>query len=243
MDKSLLRWPTFLAIFEDDKTSLDFFIHDARWDYVKLILYFGEDLVNMISSIHICHNYNEDFMELKMKISGRSISAMIIEDGFKEEMIVDPVSWIHNLKLNAEVELFLWRVCKKTIPTIDFLMNRRLTNNNMCQRGCGGVEDINHVTTTCSKLLKVIDLLISWGFRLPKFNSFQECLHGLKMMARTNSLYVKIYFTLLWFSWSSKNNVKHGKVEDSEMMIAARVLGFVSMTNQNVILSDHRDVN
>ncbi|KAI0492119.1 hypothetical protein KFK09_026384 [Dendrobium nobile] len=135
-------------------------------------------------------------------MTGCSISAMLLEDVLKDGMNVDPISWFHKLNLNARVELFLWHVCKDAIPTGEFLYSRRLAESYLCPMGCGEIEDINHVTSTCSKLMK-------------------ECLHELKRLAGSNSLTIIIYLTLLWFVWNSRNKVKHGNVEDSEVMIAA----------------------
>ncbi|KAI0515987.1 hypothetical protein KFK09_008658 [Dendrobium nobile] len=173
-------------------------IADSGWKALKS---FERWNVVMGSNINVLKDEGRRDYDKLFLYFGEDLVYMI--NGLKEEEIVDTISWIHKLKLNARVELFLWNICKKAIPTVEFLMKRRLANNNFCPRGCGEVEDIDHVTSTCSKLVKVIELLRRWGFR---------------------------------------NKVKHGKVGDSVVLIAANVLRFVSTTNKDILL-DHWDVN
>ncbi|KAL0910113.1 hypothetical protein M5K25_021053 [Dendrobium thyrsiflorum] len=144
---------TFVVVFEDDDTTLDFFIQVGRWNMGKLILFFGKDLVDLISNIQICQEPEMDVLELKRNLSGKTISALIREEAVMKEDELDPIAWIHKMKLNAMVELFIWRLCKGAIPTTDFVLKRKLATSNICPRGCGVVEDVDHVTTSCSKLL------------------------------------------------------------------------------------------
>ncbi|XP_020675414.1 uncharacterized protein LOC110094507 [Dendrobium catenatum] len=171
--KSLLKWPTFAAPFEQDNITLDYFILEGRLNIDKLLLYFSEDLVNVISNIQIHQEEEEDFMDLKYKFSGKTIAALIKEEKVRMDE-GNSYLWIHKMKLYARVELFTWRLCKKAIPTANFLMKWRISNNNMCPRGCGEVEDLDHVTTKCPKLVRIICTLRDWGFHIPFFESFQQ---------------------------------------------------------------------
>ncbi|XP_020679764.1 uncharacterized protein LOC110097611 [Dendrobium catenatum] len=147
-------------------------------------------------------------MELRKKLLGKSISALIREESVKEEADMDPYSWIHKLNLNARMKLFIWRICKGAVPTTDFLVKRKLAESNICPRGCGEVENVDHVTTICSKLLK-------------------HCMEKIKSLSMENPVMVKIYCSLLWHLWSNRNMSKHGKNEDSDIVITTSVLCFV----------------
>ncbi|KAL0921299.1 hypothetical protein M5K25_008358 [Dendrobium thyrsiflorum] len=125
------------------------------WNMGKLCLFFGRDLVNLISNIRLCQDIEVDILELERTMSGKTISEMIRDEVVMMEGQLDPISWIHKLKLSSRVELFIRRLCKGAIPTADFLFKRKLATCNICPRGCGEVEDVDHVTTSCSKLLSV----------------------------------------------------------------------------------------
>ncbi|KAL0928609.1 hypothetical protein M5K25_000511 [Dendrobium thyrsiflorum] len=145
---------------------------NGRWNMDKLDLFFGKELVGLISNIQICQGDELDVMELIGKVSGKFISALLREDAVIKAAEVDPFAWIHKVDLNARVELFIWRLCKEAVPTADYLLKRRLASSNLCPRGCGEVEDVDHVTSKCSKLIKVGDILRSWGFSIPFFLFF-----------------------------------------------------------------------
>ncbi|KAI0488502.1 hypothetical protein KFK09_028336 [Dendrobium nobile] len=239
-DKILLKWPTFLTHFDEDDLTLDFFILDGHWDIEKLLLFFGNELVCVISSIHIIKEGDEDFMYLKYKLTGKSIAAMIKEDSTK---VPEGSSylWIHKLNLYSKVEFFIWRLCKNAIPTSDFLFKRKLSIDNKCPRGCGGIEDVDHISTTCPKLRKVIDILRDWGFLVPFFDSFQHCLEEAKKSLEKNPGMIKLYFTQLLFSWSDRNKLKHGKKEDSVLTLASNVISLIAFDRRKNLLSDNWD--
>ncbi|KAL0910143.1 hypothetical protein M5K25_021086 [Dendrobium thyrsiflorum] len=160
------------------------FIQDGRWDVGKLMLFFGKELVDLISNIRICQNSVEDIMELKWNLSGKTISALIREEAAVKIVELDPYAWIHKVKLNVKVELFIWRLCKGAIPRADFLMKRKLGKDFMM---------------------------------------------------------VKLYFSVLWFSWNYRNKAKHGKSEDSASTIAANAISFVGMDKRSMVLSGYWD--
>ncbi|KAI0510924.1 hypothetical protein KFK09_011535 [Dendrobium nobile] len=141
LDKNLLHWPTFVKCCEDENTTLDYFIENGSWDLRKLEFFFGEELVKIITRMKICSNATQDEMELKLQLTGKSLSALLIEDRLKFNVTEYSFTWIHKLKLNARVELFLWRLCRDAIPTEEFLFRRKIPGNNLCPMGCGMVEN------------------------------------------------------------------------------------------------------
>ncbi|XP_020673452.1 uncharacterized protein LOC110093043 [Dendrobium catenatum] len=239
-DKVLLKWPTFIASFEEDNITLDFFITQGKWNIDKLLLFFGEELVYVISSIHIEQVGEDDYMDKKYKFIGKSIAALIKEESVKLNE-GSSYLWIHKLKLFAIVEFFIWRLCKKAIPTTDFMMKRSLSNDNKCPRGCGGLDDVDHITCKCPKLFKVIGTLRKWGFQVPFFDSFQHCLDEAQAWYEKNPGTVKIYFTLLWIFWNDRNKIKHGKKEDSVSMMATNVISMITFDRRQRVLSENWD--
>ncbi|XP_020692288.1 uncharacterized protein LOC110106674 [Dendrobium catenatum] len=94
LNKSLLKWQTFVGYFEDEDVSQDYFISDGCWDL----------------KIDPC--WHEDCMELKHKMSGKSLSVVIMQDNFKNLEDVIPLRWVYKLGLNARLEVFIWSCCK-----------------------------------------------------------------------------------------------------------------------------------
>ncbi|PKU63944.1 hypothetical protein MA16_Dca025447 [Dendrobium catenatum] len=173
---------------------------NRAWNVPKLFQFFGDELVNFISKIDILQNLEEDSMEHKFKLSGKSISALSLAARYTEIMQEEVDHWFFKLKLNPRVELFVWRLCMNTIPTTDFLFYRRLADSNLCQRSCLEVENMDHYTATCLKLLHVIRLLNSWVFLLPVFSSFSDCIRKLKLISVRNPFLPKMYITFLFHS-------------------------------------------
>ncbi|XP_028556427.1 uncharacterized protein LOC114581139 [Dendrobium catenatum] len=241
LEKCLNKWPTFVAVFEDDNSTLDCFIQEGSWNREKLPLFFGEDLVKLICNIQICQDSESDYMELKRKLSGKSISSMLREENVREVAVVDHNAWIHKVKMNARVKLFIWRLRKDAVPTANFLKKRRLSGCNLCPRGYREVEHVDHITSKCSNLIEVIWKLRRWGFPVPIFSSFQHCLNEIKSVYEDNKLLVKLYFALQWYSWNNRNMKKHRKAEDSVSIIAGNVISFVNMDKLNKDISDYWD--
>ncbi|PKU82959.1 hypothetical protein MA16_Dca021354 [Dendrobium catenatum] len=145
----------------------------------KLSQFFGEELINLVTKVDIQQNLEEDILELKFKLSGKSVSALSFAARYSEVMQNDMHHWFFRLKLNTRFEVFVWRLCMNAIPTIDYLFSRRLADSNLCPRGCFELENIDHCTATCPKLIQVIILLKTWRFPIPYFRSFSECMNKL----------------------------------------------------------------
>ncbi|KAI0513466.1 hypothetical protein KFK09_009488 [Dendrobium nobile] len=215
LDKCLNRWSTYVVVFEDENSTLDYFIQDGRWNIEKLSLFFGKELLKLICNIQIFQDSESDYMELTRKLSGKSISSMLREESVREAAVEDQNAWIHK--------------------------RRKLSRCNLCPKGCGEVEDVDHISTCCSKLMEVILELRKWGFPVPIFSTFQQCLNELKSVYEDNKLLVKLYFVMLWFSWNNRNLKVHGKKEDSISVAAAKIINFVNLDKVNKEISDYWD--
>ncbi|XP_020694670.1 uncharacterized protein LOC110108384 [Dendrobium catenatum] len=188
LDKPLLKWPTFVGYFEDEDASLDGFISDGCWDRGKLGRFFGIDLVDLICEVKIDNGMHEDGMELKHKLSGKSLSALIMQDNFKNQDDLMALSWIYKLGLNERVEIFIWRMVSDALPSGAFLIRRKIVVDSDCPLGCGSVEDINHIAANGCKLRKVLYVLRGWGFQVPVFNSWEDCWTSLQELKDGNLL-------------------------------------------------------
>ncbi|XP_020688077.1 uncharacterized protein LOC110103627 [Dendrobium catenatum] len=155
----------------------------------------------------------KDELELLRSFSGRTISAMAKYNNVKweedEYAVIQDWKCIKNLKLNPRVSYFWWKLMKNVIPTMDFLMHRRLLDNNLCPRGCDMKEDVEHVAVKCSKLIQVIQMANRLGFSLPVFNSLEECLKFLRKQGKVDPFSTKTYCALVYHSWKSRNNLVH----------------------------------
>ncbi|KAI0499520.1 hypothetical protein KFK09_017724 [Dendrobium nobile] len=243
LDKALIKWPTFVATFEDEDVTLDWFITEGNWDRIKLRQFFGTELVDLVCMVPISPCLSGDSMELKFNMSGKSISAIIMKERNKNMGGVVPFNWIYKLKLNARLEVFLWRLFSDALPTAEFLYRRKLADNSLCPMGCEVLEDCNHIATCCCKLRKVLDVLRGWGFQIPIYNGWFECLADLKQHRNGNLMLVKLYFTVIWFVWSHRNKVKHGMPEDSNVFITISILNFISQGHSLTFQSGNCFVN
>ncbi|KAL0906121.1 hypothetical protein M5K25_024586 [Dendrobium thyrsiflorum] len=232
LDRSLERWPTFVTNWGEEIVSLNSFIVDRAWDVSKLYYFFGDELINLITKVDILKNLEEDKLELKFKLSRKSISALSYGARFSEYKEEVWYHWFFKLKLHPRVELFMWRLCMNAIPTAVFLFARRMADSNLCPWGCLKAEDVDHCSTTCQKLLQAISLLNSWGFPVPRFGSFSECLNKLRDVSVRNPFLPKMYFTLIFHSWLNRNRVKYGDGEESIVSIASSVVSFMATTNK-----------
>ncbi|XP_020671746.1 uncharacterized protein LOC110091838 [Dendrobium catenatum] len=95
---------------------------------------------------------------------------------------VVPFSRVYKLKLNARLEVFLWRLFSDALPSGAFLFRRKLADNSFFPMGCEVLEDINHISSSCCKLRKVLDVLRGWGFQIPVFSGWFDCLEGLQRL-------------------------------------------------------------
>ncbi|XP_020682101.1 uncharacterized protein LOC110099331 [Dendrobium catenatum] len=120
---------------EDDNTTLDFFIFEGSWDREKLSLVFGTNLLNLICKVQIFPNMEEDCMELKYNTSGKSIFALVMEDSYNYRDDIVQINWVYKLKMNAKLEVFIWRLFLDALPTGAFLFRRKLSDVLVCPLG------------------------------------------------------------------------------------------------------------
>ncbi|KAL0921224.1 hypothetical protein M5K25_008277 [Dendrobium thyrsiflorum] len=180
----------------------------------------------MISTVYgskeIIPELDQDRVELISKFSGKTIVAMVSEALVEDDKVDVYWKWVRRLKLISRVELLFLRLCENAIPSNEFLVHRRLFDNNLCPKGCLAIENSDHIAADCVKLLQIIEVLNAWGFPLPVFVSFAECKAELERVG------IK---------------VKHGGVEDSPAFIASNVITVVTSSNQYNLISEHWGVN
>ncbi|KAI0510890.1 hypothetical protein KFK09_011500 [Dendrobium nobile] len=205
LDKCIAKWPRFVNIQNISDVKLNYFILNGEWNLEKLEVIFGEQLMKTISAIHINTNKNSDLLELKCMFAGKSVTALAFEAAMVHEEEVAHWNWIKKLK--------------------------RLSNFPGCPRGCGVDEDNSHLVGNCFKIRNVVSLLNSWGFIIPVFNSFLECLECLQRFVGKNSLSANIFGTSAYLVWKSRCKVVHGNKDDSDNNIASIAISFVVRSN------------
>ncbi|KAI0522398.1 hypothetical protein KFK09_004777 [Dendrobium nobile] len=146
---------------------------EGEWIPDKLKCFFGDELVNVICNTKIHMGNNEDDLQLLKNYSGKTISAMV-RDGnsyLEEENHSFVQHWKNIKKLNLipRIAFFWCRLLKNAIPSCEFLMHRRLLDNNLCLRDYGMKEDGEHVAAAFSSNNPYTD---HWGAnQLYKLNS------------------------------------------------------------------------
>ncbi|XP_028556426.1 uncharacterized protein LOC114581138 [Dendrobium catenatum] len=163
LDRRINGWPTFVISQDDRDQFLRSFIEEGCWNEEKLMQNFGKDLVDLILNIKIDKIMYDDVKELIYQGPGRSIPEMIREFQQQDEEWI-PFYWIKKAKVNPRVQTFIWRILKNALPTFQFLVQRRLKQNDKCPRCSIGREDMEHIFGGCSKIKEVINILDRWGF-------------------------------------------------------------------------------
>ncbi|KAI0502540.1 hypothetical protein KFK09_017493 [Dendrobium nobile] len=202
LDMSLLKWPTFVVDLEDVGYGLNSFIFDGSWDVAQLKKYFGKDLVELILQVPINSGLLTHSMELKTKMTVKTIVGMISENLEEASVEENHWNWIKNQKLLHHVDLFWWHMFTYVMPSKAFLCHRRLSDQVFCLRGCGVIEDENHIAAGCSLLIPVIKLLNKRGFQIPT-SSFLYCINKLKRLLLNNPFVGNLYCTTMFLSWKS----------------------------------------
>ncbi|XP_020695594.1 uncharacterized protein LOC110109036 [Dendrobium catenatum] len=181
-DRAISMWPTFYDIVAvEDLSVAELITESGNWDVQKLLVYFGEDLVDKIVEIKIWKDLEEDSLELMKIPIGSTVSAMVYNSIFVEED--DPSCVILKMGLRLRERLFWWRIFKNIVPTNSLLHARGFEVDVNCPAGCCLVKDLNHITIKCKQLLEVLEILDGWGFCTPRFSSFEEMLMALERNA------------------------------------------------------------
>ncbi|PKU69671.1 Rhodanese-like domain-containing protein 14, chloroplastic [Dendrobium catenatum] len=178
-------------------------------------------------------------MELMKMCSGKTVSALVYEHMWFNRCNLEDVdyfSWVQNLKMNKKVEIFWWRLGKSAIPTNMFLMNRKISDNALCARGCQVNETYEHIMVHCKYLIEIIMKLREWGIFIPVFRSLDCCLRELKKISTQNSGIVRVYCSIVYYSWKNRNDIKHGKSALPCSTVAANAL-FLAVSKSSPYLS------
>ncbi|XP_020684353.2 uncharacterized protein LOC110100971 [Dendrobium catenatum] len=244
LDKSINRWPTFVVPHEEEAFYVKELIHNGSWNVPKLVDMFGTKLVSLILQLKIDQGSGKDEMELVQHNSGLTVAGMAFKAINHHNREQNHWNWFKNIKLNALVELFWWKIFKNAIPTFKYLHRRRLRDNAECPRGCTTIEDQEHVLCTCLKLKEVINLLNLWGFCIPKFRNYEDCIKWLEMVARKRGLVASLYCNAVFLSWKSRNKKIHEGMEESSTFIASNAICYTSILNNfNHFSTGNWDVN
>ncbi|KAL0915657.1 hypothetical protein M5K25_016090 [Dendrobium thyrsiflorum] len=218
LDRNLSSWPTYVAQMDDSSNLLSGFIINRAWDVEKLKLFFGSELIKFICSIKIYSD--QDKMELTNKCSGRSISSLISDSSFTE--LCEDLVWskMKKLRLRPRVEFFWWKLRLNVIPTNAFLQQRKLVECSDCPRCNGNLEDVDHISVKCIKIHSILKLLVGWGYLMPTFNDFSECIKCIINLATSNPFIGNLFCTVVFLCWKSRNKLSHGGSDDSSMILA-----------------------
>ncbi|KAL0922839.1 hypothetical protein M5K25_006866 [Dendrobium thyrsiflorum] len=185
-DKPLSKWPTFVNY------------NELQNEYVNKFL--AED----------------DKIELIKQHSGKSITALSYDawleahKSVSEAPITETLNCFKKFKLLPKVELFWWRLCKNGLRTNSFLNYKGLIQSNLCPCGCNELKNQEHVAVFSLQLFKIIKRLRDWGFHVPTFESFSNCLVELKRLSIDNLNIVKLYYTTVYYSWKRRNQINLG---------------------------------
>ncbi|PKU80715.1 Putative ribonuclease H protein [Dendrobium catenatum] len=244
LDKSINRWPTFVVPHKEEAFYVKELIHNGTWNVPKLFYMFGTDLVSLILQLKIDQGSGKDEMELVQQKSGLTVAGMAFNALNHHNSELYHWNWFKNIKLNARVKFFWWKIFKNAIPTFKYLQQRRLRDNADCPRGCSAIEDQEHVLCTCLKLKEVINLLNHWGFCIPKFQDYEDCTKWLEMISRKRGLVANLYCNAVFLSWKSRNKKIHEGTEESSTFIASNAICYTSIHNNfSHFSSGNWDVN
>ncbi|KAI0485886.1 hypothetical protein KFK09_029457 [Dendrobium nobile] len=88
------------------------------------------------------------------------------------------------------------------------------------------MEDVNHVSVNCEKLVQVFAVLAKWGFFFPELNSFENCMLFLQQCSHQHPVLGNLYYSVVFLCWQSRNKAVHGDLEDCASYLAATVVSF-----------------
>ncbi|XP_020681385.1 uncharacterized protein LOC110098797 [Dendrobium catenatum] len=221
MDKITDKWPTFETVLNPEFCQVWAFISDGMWDMNKLKLCFGQYLIEMIISILIHIEVNEDKLDCIKKFSGRSIAAIANEKRFDNDREDKNLIWRKKLMLKPKIDMFWWRLYRNGIPTFEFLLYRRLAEFGDCPRGFKEMEDTEHVVSKCYLIKWVLKMHADWHFIIPAFDSLTGCYLLLNKLATSNPFLGNRLCSVVFYCWKSKNKLVHEGTDDSCSTIAS----------------------
>ncbi|PKU82404.1 hypothetical protein MA16_Dca005409 [Dendrobium catenatum] len=225
LDRSLNRWPATCNTIDIDDKKVSFLMdEEGNWNSKKLSEFFSEDMVKLIKQIEKGMNNIEDKIELVHTNTRKIVLALCAEaNSVQTDSKYSKFKWLKKLKVDQKVYLFWWRELNGALPTKEWLCYRRLANTTECPRGCHENEDTEHIIINCSMLKVLLQKLRSCGFNVPSFQDLDECTMALKQ--RADKGLVKIYVLAVYYSWRSRNMVKH---DNSKIPIAYTAVEIIS---------------
>ncbi|KAI0519720.1 hypothetical protein KFK09_007179 [Dendrobium nobile] len=200
LDRSLNKGPTLCNIMDIDDKKVSFLMNDdGSWNSAKLTKLFSKDMVKIIRQMEKGTNNVEDKIELIHSNTGKTVSALSTEAiWFQKESKYTKYIWLKKLKLDQKVYLFWWRALNGALPMMEWLFYRRLANLKECPRDCHENENAEHELRRC-------------GFNVPEFQNLEECTKVLEQNSGKGLM--KIYAVAVFYSWKSRNLIKHGNAE------------------------------
>ncbi|KAL0922757.1 hypothetical protein M5K25_006772 [Dendrobium thyrsiflorum] len=184
-----------------------------------------KELINIILEIPIESDAIEDKPILISTFSRKSITAIAYDTALNNQQdFVINTKWLKKLKISPKENLFWWRLINNAIPTNAWLHYRRLIECSSCPRACEEIEDGNHISVHCRKLLEITEVLNKWGIHFPNFHNLSHCWNKLERITKTNPGVVRIYISVVYHNWKARNLFKHGKSVPTPSMIASQIL-------------------
>ncbi|PKU76469.1 hypothetical protein MA16_Dca001072 [Dendrobium catenatum] len=122
-------------------------------------------------------------------------------------------------------------------PTSEFLKYKKLTNDDLCARGCEEVENLSHIGVNCKHLQDLLRKIQDWGFYVPVFDSLDDCLSGLKSLFTFAPNIVILYCNTVYLNWKNKNEVAHGKTTNAISITVANMMSTAFLSSNPLIAS------
>ncbi|PKU70994.1 hypothetical protein MA16_Dca020982 [Dendrobium catenatum] len=123
--------------------------------------------------------------------------------------------------------MFWWRALMNAVPTNLWLYRRGLRETAECPWGCNAEESLTHLTCSCAKLSTIFEIAANWGFQVPKFNSWNELLDGLRSSADDNPSMGRFYCYIIYQFWRARNDKNHARSCSTPSVIVATVLSMM----------------
>jgi hypothetical protein len=80
-----------------------------------------------------------------------------------QSLINDHSTVFWHKKVPLKVNIFAWRLLRNPLPATDNLIRRIFQRNSqLCSRGCGSTEDIDHLFLTCDYFSQIWYALYNW---------------------------------------------------------------------------------
>ncbi|XP_020673554.2 uncharacterized protein LOC110093109 [Dendrobium catenatum] len=141
LDLAIAVWPTFCDIARIDGWSVSEFISPENfWDRQKLLLCFGESLVDRICDVKLWTELTADSLELCKCPLDTSVSAICYGSLFQGEE--NQVGTELKLRLRPREHIFWWRIYMDLIPTCGWLNRRGLCSDVHCSIGFASLDEL-----------------------------------------------------------------------------------------------------